>query len=308
MTNYRGFQIGAGYKENIEAARSWGANLIRWQITGNMTDISNWDRATYDAWLMKELSHLQDAIPTIKANDMKVIVDIHHPVGGIVIDKKGRTVYRLFRESWARTAWLEHWLYIAGLFKSEGTVLAYDLLNEPQVNRNRRWNKLARKLLPRIREIDPNKPIIISSRGDDPRDIKGLRYRRRYGPIWYQVHMYLPKVTTFQGLSPKYPIGPLYPGVHNKRDLREFLKPARDFQKKHNAHIYVGEFSCARWSGIPGNYNCARYIQDCIELFEEFGWDWSYHAWREADVWNPEHITTRSQMKAVLEKYFNRNW
>ena len=58
----------------------------------------------------------------------------------------------------------------------------------------------------------------------------------------------------------------------------------RDFQLRHNARIYVGEFSAIAWA--PG---AADYIRDCIDVFEEYGWDWTYHAFREWDGWSVEH-------------------
>ena len=32
-----------------------------------------------------------------------------------------------------------------------------------------------------------------------------------------------------------------------------------------------------------------NYIADCIALFEEYGWDWTYHAFREWNGWSVEH-------------------
>ncbi|MDI9385891.1 MAG: cellulase (glycosyl hydrolase family 5), partial [Verrucomicrobiota bacterium] len=60
--------------------------------------------------------------------------------------------------------------------------------------------------------------------------------------------------------------------------------PVRVFQRAYNVHIYVGEFSAIRWA--PG---AVDYLRDCIELFEEYDWDWSYHAYREWDGWSVEH-------------------
>lgn len=61
------------------------------------------------------------------------------------------------------------------------------------------------------------------------------------------------------------------------------LAPVRDFQMRHKARIYVGEFSAVAWAE-----GADRYIADCIELFEEYGWDWSYHAFREWHGWDVE--------------------
>jgi hypothetical protein len=64
------------------------------------------------------------------------------------------------------------------------------------------------------------------------------------------------------------------------------LEPVREFQRAYNVHIYAGEFSAIRWA--PGD-SAYRYLKDVIELFEEYGWDWTYHAYREWDGWSVEH-------------------
>ena len=66
--------------------------------------------------------------------------------------------------------------------------------------------------------------------------------------------------------------------------LRGRLQPVRNFQLAYGVPIYVGEFSAIRWA--PG---AAEYLSDCISIFEEYGWDVSYHAFREWDGWSVEH-------------------
>lgn len=34
------------------------------------------------------------------------------------------------------------------------------------------------------------------------------------------------------------------------------------------------------------------------ELMEEFGWSWTYHAFRESDMWSVEHNTDPHDKKA----------
>lgn len=46
----------------------------------------------------------------------------------------------------------------------------------------------------------------------------------------------------------------------------------------------IFEFSAPRWRGADAN----RYIRDVIEICEEHGLSWAYHAYREADVWDAE--------------------
>jgi hypothetical protein len=90
-----------------------------------------------------------------------------------------------------------------------------------------------------------------------------------------------------------------YPGeIHGKRwdkaTLVAALQPVIDFQRTYNVHIYIGEFSAIRWA--PGDSAC-RYLQDVIEICEEHGWDWSYHAFREWQGWSVEHGGDRTDTR-----------
>ena len=95
--------------------------------------------------------------------------------------------------------------------------------------------------------------------------------------------------------------GIAYPGKigntqWNRDQLRRVLQPVREFQLAYNVHIYVGEFSAIRWA--PG---AVDYLRDCIELFEEYGWDWTYHAYREWDGWSVEHGDDRKNGQPAKE-------
>lgn len=65
-----------------------------------------------------------------------------------------------------------------------------------------------------------------------------------------------------------------------------------------------------RWA--PGG---AQWLDDWISVFEEYGWDWSFHAYREWSGWSVEHSDDKNleqpvsdtARKQVLLKYFKRN-
>lgn len=130
-----------------------------------------------------------------------------------------------------------------------------------------------------IREIDPATPVITES----------LAYY--YPPemnVIYSLHPYQPHALTHCGTSlssihwsyPSYIDGVWW----DRRQMRVNLEPAIRFQQDHpNARIYIGEFSCIAW--VPG---AAEWIRDMISLFEEYGWDWTYHAFREWQAWDVE--------------------
>ena len=76
-------------------------------------------------------------------------------------------------------------------------------------------------------------------------------------------------------------------GVYwNKDQIRVVLKDFIEFQQRHNVRVFVGEFGCIAW--VPSGRE--QYIRDCIEIFEEYGWDWTYHAFREWTPWSAEHV------------------
>jgi len=99
-------------------------------------------------------------------------------------------------------------------------------------------------------------------------------------------------------------------GSHwDKERLRRALRPAIEFQRDYGAHIYIGEFSAIRWA--PGD-SAERYLRDVIDIFEEQGWDWAYHAFREWHGWSVEHggdkaNTARSATPTAREKLL-REW
>ena len=133
----------------------------------------------------------------------------------------------------------------------------------------------------------------------------------------YSVHMYMPHQFTHQGVY-KNPTGLSYPGViqgkrWDKEELRQALQPVVDFQRAHGVHIYLGEFSAIRWAPGDSAYN---YLRDLIDIFEENGWDWAYHAFREWDGWSVEHgpdpkdharSKTPTKRQELLQSWFAKN-
>jgi hypothetical protein len=104
--------------------------------------------------------------------------------------------------------------------------------------------------------------------------------------------MYWPYEYTHQGTDGRPWVTeadkPAYPGTFNSRPfnreaIERHLAPVREFQNAYGARIFVAEFSVVRWA--PG---AAKFLADEVSLFEEYGWDWTYHAFRELTAWNLE--------------------
>ena len=268
----------------------WKANVIRWQITRNWGRAgTDRDLAEYDRWFEGKLKELDQALEAAHRYGIKVVVDMHSPPGG----RYENNDLAIFHEALYQDHYVRLWEKIARRCEANPAVWGYDLINEPVQNRPSPpgvpdYLGTQVRAAKAIRVIDPRVPIFIEAAEWDSaagfRDLEPVEVPN----VIYQVHMYVPSEFTHQGVYNQR-TGIAYPGKINgvtwdRERLRQVLRPVREFQLAYNVHIYVGEFSAIRWA--PG---AADYLRDCIELFEEYGWDWTYHAYREWDGWSVEH-------------------
>ena len=168
-----------------------------------------------------------------------------------------------------------------------------------------------------IRKVDPGKPVVFEPGpwgGPTGFDMLQPLDEER---VVYSFHMYMPHAFTHQGVHGS-DVGLVYPGMiegeYWDRDrLREAMLPAEEFARDFNVHMYVGEFSAIRWAPDGSAY---RYLRDVISLFEERGWDWSYHAYREWPGWSVEHgpdpdnaqpAAEPTPRKQLLLEWFGKN-
>ncbi len=280
--------------------RDWNANLIRYQVLWpevsykpKRDDNPCYDLAAYDAWLEAELLRVDKLLEACAAQQVYVVFNLFTWPGAD----------RFFKEKKYQEHLVEVWRKLAAKYRNHPMILGYDLLNEPHEEgldfesaEVLDWQHLAAVVAKAIREIDPQTPIIVETPAwDGPSGFIGFK-PIPVDRVIYSVHMYEPGRITHQGVvsvigekfkDERY----AYPGdvkgeKWDKDRLRKALEPVRQFQLKYNVHMYVGEFSCIRWAPDQSSY---RYLKDVIDLFEEYGWDWSYHAFREWQGWSTEY-------------------
>ncbi|MDR1744871.1 MAG: glycoside hydrolase family 5 protein [Planctomycetota bacterium] len=283
--------------EDMEVLAGWNVTLVRFQIMRNwLQRDTDRDLQEYDSWFNSRLDNLEAMLPLAKRLGIRMVVDFHTPPGG----RADGNSMRMFDEEEYAAHFVAVWKRIAERFKNNPdreAIWAYDLLNEPIESPEAAKRGAADALLLRaaqaIRAVDPDMPLAVPSLyGGGPDTFRILRPMPLENVI-YEAHMYLPFVYTHQLALPETtpPGGEFveYPGfiegeMWTKSRLRTALQPVRDFQLRHGARIYIGEFSTIVWA--PGG---GAWLGDCISLFEEYGWDWSYHSFREWDGFSIEH-------------------
>ena len=211
----------------------------------------------------------------------------------------------LFSDPRAQRHFLEVWRKMTQRYKDNHTIWGFDLVNEPNDDQTASgcmdWQNLALAAGKAVREIDPDRTLIV-----EPPKYGGASGWDYFNPlplprVVYSFHMYEPLRFTHQRVfNPKdslvsYP-GEIDGALWNRDALLKAMQPSIDFARRYRVHMYVGEFSAIRWA--PGAEN---YLTDVISIFEEQGWDWSYHAFREWQAWNLEYGAEEGNAKPSAE-------
>ena len=294
----RGVMLGdMNGEEPWETLRSWGATLVRHQIglggTGPATNHAVYIKG-YRTNFEKRLAALERNLSQARKYGMKVCIDQHSSPGGRCDaddPAEWRGDCRMFHDPVYAQLFIDCWVELVHRVTPwRDIIYGYDLINEachnaPALPDGDLFN-LQRRCAEAIRAIDPDTPIIVESMHCDPGWFAHLSALKMDNVI-YQVHLYYPHDYTHQGiLTPPERIEnwPDTKKGWNRDFLLRSLKPVIDFQREHNAKMFVGEFSAIAWAP-----NAEGYIRDCISIFEELGWDWTYHAYREFSGWSVEH-------------------
>ncbi len=307
---------GVEKEENFAELKKWNANLMRLQINigGNPADYPKYIRRYIDEVIPRVLDLGQKY-------GIKIIVDLHMVPGGGQM-RGGETI---FDSEESAQFFFRIWEEIAQKFKGHPALYGYDLFNEPSQTRPAKYSywELQRIAAEKIRKIDPETPIYVESNHLcsplsycylQPLKLKNIIYQVHFYEPFDYTHFMIRKQDLLSGRVQYRAFPGMYYGTLWGVDLVEFRKKlamVRDFEKRHGAKIYIGEFSTQTYA--PG---AAQYLDSCIRLFEEYGWEWTYHAFREAKMWDVEYSgnavddlqrDSSTLSKEVLLKAFSKN-
>lgn len=271
------------------ALATYGANLSR---IGVMLDVD----AGLTAFSMSqaERDHMQTTVAMAEKFGFKVVITL--TAGPFSADNQVVWGNLALQSSLAKV-----WAGIAAEFKGSSAIAGYELINEPREPRHRtgqpfnpqgadEWRPLSIKLITAIRSVDPNSIIVwMPSPGGAEKFWSGFNnpvVPLPFSNIVYSFHFYAPHWSTHQGVG-AYPLNQPYPaGYRNdKAYLVDRLQYVKAFGEMHGVPIFVGEFGFNR-NSPPGSRE--TWFEDCLELFEQYGWNWAVHAFRNWEGWDTE--------------------
>ena len=290
-------------ENDFQTLCEWGATLVRYQMTDGPSPASGETTeaylARYRAWLGGKLDHLdRDVLPWAVRYGMEVVVDLHTPPGG----NDGR----MMNDESLAAEFISLWRGIATRFLGRAGIYGYDLWNEPNQTGPALYDywTLQRLVAEAVRAVDPETPIVVeTNKKDSPLTFSYLSPMALTNVI-YQLHMYEPGSYTHQGVAGETNFEIIdYPREgRDKAYLEQVLSAARAFETAHGAKIYVGEFSAPSWAG-----GVETYLRDLIDIFGRYGWDWTYHAFREWAGWSVEHDYVRLGITPDCFRYSTDN-
>jgi len=291
-------------KKDITEIHELGFDHVRLPI-----DEENlWD--TDGRIIEKNFSHMIQCIEWSLETNIKIVIDVHiirsHYFNAI---HEGGCI-ELWENKAAQKSFLKLWIDLQNaLRKYSNSMVAYELMNEPVSDDHSNWNNLLKRAYLQIRELEPNRTIIIGSNNwQNPATFPFLELPENAQNIILSCHLYEPLLFTHYKAywlpSREYSGKIQYPGIpapeiatnpfasnlskecldfmadknyyFEKRTLQNLLQPAIDKAKELGFPLYCSEYGC-----LPSVNRDQRiqYYKDIIAVFNKNGishchWDY----------------------------------
>lgn len=254
-----------------------GANVIRLSVHADDNDIQHVDFFDASGKILPAdksagIAGLKTAVQMAKKANLKVIIDMHTSPG------------RKSGEIWTDQAYWDKladiWEAVATAFKNDPTVVAFDLMNEPNIityiktqnfvskgfdegsmyagtwsppqawkNTPRDYNLQITKLIGAIRDIDDNRYVIVEGFGNlgNPVNFNWMKPIEGFSRVIYSFHMYVPTGLTMLGTKGSKQKGDedevkAFSPAADESKIDKAFEPVIAFQKKYHVPIFVGEF------------------------------------------------------------------
>lgn len=281
-----GYKIEAGHFDVIAQAGFDTVRLpIRW-------DLKTSQRAPYKID-PAHMRRVMDVVGQAQSAGLGVIIDVHHYKG-------------LMERPEAETdRYLSIWSQIAATFRNAPANVYFEILNEPEdPMTGAQANVLYAKVIPLIRETNPTRPIILGGPNWNAVDTLGEVRWPNDPYLVATFHDYIPFEFTHQGASwmeNAPPLGRTWGSAQDRLELADVYKIARDFQRKKDLPVFVGEFGVI--DTVPDAQR-AKWLEARRRQIEAEGHSWC--AWDFAGAFKTYDVERRRWLPGMKEALTGR--
>jgi endoglucanase len=212
--------------------------------------------------------------------NLHVCINFHRAPGYTINDRVFKPKYREKKSLWddeeALDACAFHWKLFAERYKGiPNSRLSFNLFNEPVETTEEKHDRVLRRVVNDIREIDANRLIFIDGFNFEPShnliDLKLAQCARGYEPL--EVTHY--KATWWaderRNTLPHWPMKNIEGEWLDREYLKEKLKAWKNIEKQ-GVGVHVGEMGC--YNHTPHNITL-KWLKDNLELWKEAGYGWA---------------------------------
>lgn len=197
--HFRSFII----EEDIARIAAWGFDHIRLPVSGYLI----YDRERGEL-ARGPLTYIDQCAAWCRKHGLNIVLDLHDVWGNIygAMD----VPMPLLADPALREVFCRIWEQLAEYFAGvQEPIIMFELLNEVSDASGRLWNELWQEALLRIRRVDPSRPVLIGSNGQN-----SVAYLEQLAvvddpQVFYNFHYYEPQVFTHQK-------------AHFSEEMREF--------------------------------------------------------------------------------------
>lgn len=288
-------------KEDVERIASWKLDHIRlpfdYPVLENDSKPFSYKEEGFDI--------IDKLLGWCRASSLNLVLDMHMAPGYAFGNNPGDNI--IFNNETAQRRFVSLWQEIAKRYKNEKDNLIFELLNEIVDAHGDAWNKIARRAIEGIRDIDPERYILLG--GSNYNSAASLDSLDIYCDerVLYNFHFYEPFLFTHQRagwtLLKDIDVDQKYPGKIEGAEklniyfngqkpeqgksmnadtffdmafLEEKMAPAVFFAKRTGKELYCGEYGAIDHAKLESREN---YMQDMKELFNKYRMGracWSY--------------------------------
>lgn len=269
-------------EKEIAYLEEGGANVVR--ITLNYRHFES-DEKPFQ-YLEKGFERLDQVLGWCEKHNLYAIIDLHAIQGSQSPDWHADSTARyagFWNDKSCQERFFALWKEIARRYKNRSVVAGYEIMNEPATGQILQlpepyvsnWdllNRIYRRAVEEIREVDPNHIIILD--GDNwSKNFDGLDAPFADN-LAYSSHNY----SDVEFLINEY--GGTYPGMINgmlwdKETIRKefYACQGTQFAEKYNVPLFIGEM---------GSHHQTGFLADQLDVVNEFGASWT--TWTVKDI------------------------